>query len=240
MNKSYKRLPRQTNMPRSKNYLKSKELVEKDKLYSIEEAIELVKKTSTVKFDASVEMHLKLGIDPKHSDQQLRTTTVLPHGTGKTLKVAVFAEDENQKKAKASGADIVGSDELIEKIKKTGKIEFDVAVATPDMMKKMGMIAKILGPKGLMPSPKNDTITPDVAKAVENLKKGKVTIKNDENGNVHQIIGKTSFDDAKLVENSKSFLEAIKNAKPSGAKGTYIEKIVLTSSMGPAIPLKIS
>ena len=226
-------------MPRSKNYLKLKSLIEPGKTFTLEEAIELVKKTSSKKFDASIEIHGKLGIDPKHSDQQIRTTFILPHGIGKTVKIAVFADLEKQKEAKEAGAHIVGGEELIEEIKKTEKCDFEIAIATPDMMKKMGVIAKILGPKGLMPSPKNETITTDMKKTINELQKGKITIKNDEFSNIHQVIGKASFESNMLFDNAKAFIDTLKNAKPGSSKGTFIKKLVITSTMGPAIPLQV-
>jgi large subunit ribosomal protein L1 len=222
-------------MPRSKRYTELKKLVDSKKLYAPSEAIELVKKTSTTKFDATVEIHMNLGIDPKKGEQQVRSTLVMPNSIGKTKKVAAFVPGDKEKDAKEAGAEIVGGDELIEEIVKSGKIDFDVAVATPDMMPKMAKVAKILGPKGLMPNPKTDTVGTNVKKMVEELKKGKVTIKNDATGNIHQAIGKTSLNEAKLLENFTSVLEAIRKSKPASAKGTYIKTLVLTSTMGPSV-----
>jgi large subunit ribosomal protein L1 len=222
-------------MARSKRYQELKKLVDSKKLYAPSEAIELVKKTSTAKFDATIEIHMNLGIDPKKGEQQVRSTLVMPNSIGKTKKVAAFVLGDKEKDAKEAGAEIVGGEELIEEIAKSGKVDFDVAVATPDMMPKMAKVAKILGPKGLMPNPKTDTVGTNVKKMVEELKKGKVTVKNDATGNIHQSVGKTSLDNAKLLENVIAVIEAIRKSKPASAKGTYIKTLVLTSTMGPAI-----
>lgn len=209
--------------------------VEKNKVYPIDDAIKLVKETSGVKFDAAVEVHANLGIDPKKGEQQIRATVTLPNGSGKTKKVAAFVSAEKEKEAKEAGADLVYGEEEIKKIKDTGKIDFEVAVTTPDMMPKLAAIAKILGPKGLMPNPKTETVGPNVKKMIEELKKGKITFKNDETSNIHVSIGKTSFDEAKLKENFMAFMEALNKAKPATAKGTYIKTLVICSTMGPAI-----
>ena len=213
--------------------------VDKTKAYPLDEAIQLVKDTSQVKFDASVEAHIRLGIDIKKSDQQVRATVVLPHGTGNTKKVAAFVGPNDEKAAKDAGADLVCGEEEIKKIKDTGKIDFDIAVATPDMMPKLAVAAKILGPKGLMPNPKTDTVGKDVKKMVEDLKKGKAAFKNDDGGNVHQIIGKVSFSDDQLKENYAALMEAIKKAKPLTTKGIYIKSVYLTSSMGPSVKVEV-
>lgn len=216
--------------------------IDADKNYSIDEAVALVRETSKVKFDASVEVHAKLGIDIKKSDQQIRSTIVLPHGTGKTKKVAAFInadKEKDAKEAKEAGADFVYGEEEIKKIKDTGKIDFDIAVTTPGMMPKMAMIAKILGPKGIMPNPKTDTVGPDIKKMVEELKKGKTSFKNDDTGNVHLSIGKISFDDTKLKENFEKFLETLKKIRPTSTKGTYIKNLTITSSMGPGVKVEI-
>lgn len=212
--------------------------IDQNKVYNIDDALTLIKKTSTVKFDASVEVHARLGIDPKKGDQQVRSTVVLPHGTGKTRTVAAFVGNNDEKAAKEAGADFVYSEEDIKKIKDTGKIEFDIAVATPEMMPKLAIAAKVLGPKGLMPNPKTGTVDVNIKKIIEELKKGKAAFKNDDGSNVHIAIGKISFDDAKLKENYEAFLEALKKAKPNSAKGTYIKSIFLTSSMGPSIKIE--
>jgi len=212
--------------------------VDQTKLYTVEEAIKLVKETSNVKFDASVEVHVQLGIDPKKGEQQIRSTVVLPHGTGKSKKVAAFVSAEKEKEAKEAGADFIYGEEDIKKIKDTGKIAFDIAITTPDMMPKLAIAAKVLGPKGLMPNPKTETVGVNIKKMIEELKKGKITFKNDDGGNVHQIIGKVSFDETKLKENFDAFMEALKKAKPSSSKGTYIKSLTICSSMGPAIKVQ--
>lgn len=221
---------------------KEEQKIEWDRLksYSIDEALELTKKLSKTKFDASIEVHFRLGIDPKKGDQQIRTAVSLPHGIGKTVKVAAFVSPEKEKEVKAAGADYVGGEDLIAEIKKTEKTDFQVAVAEPVMMKNLAQIAKILGTRGLMPSPKNETVTANPAKAVEELKKGKVSFKNDDTGNIHVIIGKTSFDTKKLAENYEVLLEAIKKVKPAKAKGVYLKNISISSSMGPGIKVVIS
>jgi len=213
---------------------------EKNKAYAITEAIELTKKLAKTKFDSSVEVHFRLGIDTKKGEQQVRAAVTLPHGTGKTLKVAAFVSADKEKEVKAAGADYVGGLELIEEIKKTEKTDFQVAIAEPSMMKDLAQIAKILGTRGLMPSPKNETVTPNPAQAVAELKKGKISFKNDDSANVHAVIGKASFATEKLAENYNSFLDAIKKAKPTTAKGTYIKNITLTSTMGPGVKVQIS
>ena len=214
--------------------------LDKTKAYPIDEAIALTKKLSKTKFDASIEIHFRLGIDPKKGDQQIRSAVSLPHGTGKTIKVAAFVSPEKEKEVKAAGADYVGGEDLIAEIKKTEKTDFQVAVAEPTMMRFLGQIAKILGTRGLMPSPKNETVTPDPAKAVAELKKGKISFKNDDTSNLHAVIGKTSFEDKQLLENYEVILGAIKKAKPTGSKGVYLQNISLSSSMGPGIKIAIA
>jgi len=211
---------------------------DKTKGYSIAEAVELVKKYSKTKFDASVEVHFRLGIDTKKGDQQIRSAISLPHGTGKSVKIAAFVMPENEKKAKEAGADLVGGEDLIAEIKKTEKTDFQVAVAEPALMKNLGAIAKILGTRGLMPSPKNETVTPNPAQAIAELKKGKISFKNDDTANVHVVIGKVSFDANKLVENFEAVLNSVKKAKPSSSKGTYIKNISICSTMGPGIKVQ--
>lgn len=211
--------------------------VEKNKVYGWDEAIKLVKETSGVKFDAGVEVHANLGIDPKKGDQQIRATVVLPHGMGKTKKVAAFVGPEKEKEAKEAGADFVYGEEDIKKIKDTGKIEFDVAVTTPDMMPKMAVVAKVLGPRGLMPNPKTETVGPNVKKMIEELKKGKITFKNDDTANIHQLIGRISFTEEQLKENLAAFMDTLSKAKPAGSKGTYVKNLILCSTMGPAIKI---
>ena len=223
-----------------KRFKDAKSKFEKEKVYSAEQAIKLVKETSTVKFDASVEVHANLGIDPKKGDQIVRDSVVLPHGTGKTVKVAAFVSDDKAKDAKEAGADLIGGEELIEKIKKDSKTDFDIAVTTPDMMPKLAAIAKILGQKGLMPNPKTGTIGPDVKKMITELKTGKVSYKNDATSNVHLLIGKVSFDEKNLLKNFNTFLDSLKKAKPQSVKGTYIKSMHLSSSMGPGIKVEIN
>lgn len=222
-------------MKTSKRLKASLAKVEKNKVYSIAEAIQLVKETSGVKFDASVEVHAKLGIDPKKGDQIVRDSVTLPHGTGKTVRVAAFVPADLAKAAKAAGADIVGDDDLIEEIKKTSKCDFDIAVTTPSFMKQLAAIARVLGQKGLMPNPKTGTIGEDVAKMVGELKKGKVSYKNDNTANIHVVIGKVSFAEAALEENFKVLLDSLKKAKPQAIKGTYLKSLTIASSMGPGI-----
>lgn len=211
---------------------------DKAKIYSIEEAVELIKKLSKTKFDSSVEIHFRLGIDNKKGEQQIRATVTLPHGTGKTIKIAAFITPEHEKEVKEAGADYVGGDELIAEIKKTEKTDFQVAIAEPSMMRNLAQIAKILGTRGLMPSPKNDTVTTNPVKTVSELKKGKVSFKNDDTGNIHVAIGKISFDKQQLIENFQALLQAIKKAKPASSKGTYLKNISLSSSMGPGIKVQ--
>ncbi len=217
-----------------KKYQEAIKLVEKDKQYDPGEAIALVKKTSTTKFDATVEVAVKLGVDPKYPDQQVRGAVVLPHGTGKTQSVLVFAKGEKAKEAETAGADFVGAEELVDKIK-DGWTNFDVAVATPDMMGLVGRLGKILGPKGLMPNPKVGTVTLDVARAISEIKAGKIEYRTDKAGNIHAPIGKVSFDEAKLEDNFVTLIETLIKVKPSGAKGQYMRKIALSTTMGPAV-----
>jgi len=222
-------------MKTSKRLKASQAKVEKNKVYTISEAIKLVKETSGVKFDASVEVHAKLGIDPKKGDQIVRDSVTLPHGTGKTVKIAAFVPVDLAKSAKAAGADIVGDEDLIEEIKKTSKCDFDIAVTTPSFMKQLSAIARVLGQKGLMPNPKTGTIGEDVAKMIAELKQGKVSYKNDNTANIHVVIGKVSFAEAALEENFKILLDSLKKAKPSSIKGTYLKSLTIASSMGPGI-----
>lgn len=213
---------------------------DKSKLYAIEEAVELAKKFSKAKFDSSVEVHVRLGIDVKKGEQQVRATASLPHGTGKTIKVAAFVSPDKEKEVKEAGADFVGGEELIAEIKKSEKTDFQVAVAEPALMKSLAQIAKILGTRGLMPSPKNDTVTSDPVKTVKELKKGKISFKNDDTGNVHTSIGKISFATEKLAENFKTLVDAIKKVKPSSSKGVYLKNISISTTMGPGIKVIIS
>lgn len=219
----------------SKRFRAAQELIDVKKSYPIDEAIELMKKTATTKFDGSVEVHVNLGIDPSKAEQMVRSTTQLPHGTGKKLKIAVFAKGEAAKKAKEAGADIVGDEDLIAEIKKTSKTDFDIALAAPDMMRLLAPIAKTLGTKGLMPNPKNETVTADPAATVKALQSGKIAFRNDNTGNVHQVIGKVSFSAEQLKGNFEALIDALKKTKPSEAKGTFLASVTLTSSMGPGI-----
>lgn len=225
---------------RSKRYRAAKAALPAGKTYTPSEAIQLVHSEPKTKFDAAVEVHLRLGVDVKQANQLVRGSVILPHGVGKTKRIAVFCSEDKQGAAKAAGAALVGGEDLIKQIQTTGKCDFDIAVASPDMMKLLAPIAKILGQKGLMPNPKTDTITPDVAKAVENLNKGKVNFKADDTGNVHQMIGRVSFEAPKLLENFTAFVDAVKRVRPAGAKGTYLQHVVLTTTMGPAISVQVS
>jgi large subunit ribosomal protein L1 len=211
-------------------------LVDKSKLYTLDEAVSLVKQIANAKFDETVELHIKLGIDPKQSDQIVRGTVTLPHGIGKTRKVAVITKGEKQKEAHDAGADLVGGDDLIEDISK-GVLDFDILVATPDIMKDLSKVAKILGPKGLMPNPKAGTVTFEVGETVKELKKGRVEYKNDSYGIIHCSVGKVSFDKEKLADNIKVLFEVILKAKPSSSKGQYIKSISISSTMGPGVYL---
>lgn len=209
-------------------------LVDRTALYTPGEALELVKKSATAKFDETVEVHIRLGVNVRHADQQVRGTVVLPHGTGRTVRVAVFAKGEKAKEAEAAGADVVGADDLAERVQ-GGWTDFDVAVATPDMMGVVGRLGRILGPKGLMPNPKAGTVTFDVGQAVKEIKAGKVEYRLDRGGIAHVPIGKVSFDTDALLENFKVLLDAIVRAKPAAAKGTYLRSVVVASTMGPGI-----
>ena len=212
---------------------------DKNKSYPIAEAIKIAKEAGHEKFDASVEVHFRLGIEPTKGEQQVRGTVALPHGVGKTVRIIAFVEPANEAAAKAAGADIIGNEETIDKIKKTEKTEFDLAIAEPSMMKKMGIIAKILGTRGLMPSPKNDTVTTNPVQAISEFKKGKLSFKNDDTANIHLIIGKKSFDDVKLAENYQALFEVIKKAKPSAAKGIFIQNITICTSMGQGVKVQL-
>ena len=222
-------------MKRGKKYLEAASKIEKGKAYSIEEAVKLLKETKTANFDESVELALRLNLDTKKADQQLRGATVLPNGIGKTKKVLVIARGVKATEAKEAGADFVGDLDMIEKIEKENWFDFDTMIATPDMMPALGKIGRVLGPRGLMPNPKTGTVTMDVAKAVEDVKKGRVEYRTDSYGNVALLVGKVSFDDEKLVENIKSFVSLINKTKPSAVKGKYILNISIASTMGPGI-----
>jgi len=229
-------------MPKfGKKYQEALKLLEKDKLYTMEEAVELAKKTATAKFDETIEASIRLGVDPKYADQQVRGAVVLPHGTGKTKRVLAFAKGAKVEEAEAAGADFVGSDELVTKIQ-GGWCDFDVAVATPDMMGVVGRLGKILGPRGLMPNPKLGTVTMDLTRAINEIKAGKVEYRTDKGGNVHVPVGKASFENEKLLGNLKTLLDTLIKVKPAAAKGQYMRSVTLSATMGPGVkidPLKV-
>jgi large subunit ribosomal protein L1 len=218
----------------SKGYRKAEELIDREKVYSPLEAAKLVRETSPTKFDGTVEVALRLGVDPRKADQMVRGTVNLPHGTGKTARVIVFASGDKAVEAEAAGADTVGAEDLVARIQE-GWLDFDAAIATPDQMAKVGRIARILGPRGLMPNPKTGTVTMDVTKAVQDIKGGKINFRVDKQSNLHFVIGKTSFDTEKLVENYAAALDEVLRAKPSAAKGKYLRKVSFASTMGPGI-----
>lgn len=223
---------------RGKAHLQALAQVDRTKAYKVEEAIALVKKLARAKFDETVEVAMKLGVDPRHADQQVRGTVVLPHGTGRRVRVAVFARGEKAAEAEQAGADIVGSDDLIAQVQK-GEINFDAAVATPDMMAMVGRVGRILGPRGLMPNPRTGTVTFDIAKAVKDIKAGKVEFRVNREADMHVPIGKVSFDEAKLLDNFRALIDAVLKARPAAAKGQYLRKVALSSTMGPGIRLDI-
>ncbi|HAY3874176.1 MULTISPECIES: 50S ribosomal protein L1 [Clostridium] len=220
-----------------KNYIESAKLIDKNALYTPAESMELTIKTSKAKFDETIEVHVRLGVDPRHADQQVRGAVVLPHGTGKTVRVLVFAKGDKAKEAEAAGADFVGAEELVDKIQKENWFEFDVVVATPDMMGVVGRLGRVLGPKGLMPNPKSGTVTFDVAKALNDIKAGKVEYRVDKTAIVHVGIGKKSFGSEKLMDNFHTLMDAIVKAKPAAAKGQYIKSVTVASTMGPGVKI---
>ena len=224
-------------MKKGKKYVEVAKLVEKNKLYTKEEAISLVKKTSTTKFDASVELAMNLNLDTKKADQQLRGTICLPNGTGKTKKILVIAKGPKAEEARNAGADYVGDTDYLEKIEKENWFDFDVLIATPDMMPQLGKLGKVLGPKGLMPNPKTGTVTMDISKAVTEVKQGRIEYRTDSYGNVHVIIGKVSFTEKQLLENLEAFVSLILRTKPSVVKGTYVKNISVSTTMGPGIKI---
>ena len=227
-------------MKRSKKYVEALNKIDKTKAYTLEEAIKLVKETSIAKFDSSVELALRLNLDTKKADQQLRGAVVLPNGTGKTKRVLVLAKGAQAEAAKAAGADYVGDMDYIEKIEKENWFEFDTMIATPDMMPALGKIGRVLGPKGLMPNPKTGTVTMDTKTAVEDVKKGRVEYRTDSYGNVHVLVGKSSFDADKLVENVKAFVSLIQKSKPATVKGKYLLNISVSSTMGPGVKIDVT
>lgn len=225
-------------MPKhGKNYRNAAEKIDRDNLYSPEEAVKMVKELATAKFDETVELHLRLGIDPRHSDQQIRTTVMMPHGLGKTVRVLVFAEGEAAKIAQDANADIVADDEIIAKIANDGWTEFDVALAVPDMMRKIGRLGRVLGRKGLMPNPKAGTLVPaeDIPRAIEEARAGRVEFRNDKTANIHVPIGKVSFTEEQLLGNMGAVMDTIRRSRPAAVKGVYLRRVVLTSTMGPGI-----
>lgn len=226
-------------MARSKRYQEERKQINLEELYVPIKAVELLKKANKLKFDPSLDLSIRLGIDPKKTEQNVRGVVTLPHAVGKKIKIAAFVSDAKKDEAKKAGADLVGGEELVEEIKKTEKTAFDVAVAEPAMMKSLGKVAKILGQRGLMPNPKNETVTPNVGKAIEELKKGKQTFKNDDTGNIHALVGRLSLDAKKLAENITTYLEAINKVKPDSVKGVLIKKAILSTSQSPGIRLKI-
>ena len=224
---------------KSKRYIEQLAKVDRDSVYHPLDAVTLAKETSSDKYDATIDVAMRLSVDPRKADQLVRGTVNLPHGTGKTVRVAVFAEGENATKAQEAGADIVGTDELIEQIN-AGQLNFDVAIATPDQMAKVGRVARVLGPRGLMPNPKTGTVTPDVAKAIQDSKGGKIAFRVDKASNLHAIIGKASFTPEQLAENYGALLDEVIRLKPSSAKGIYLKKITVSATQGPGVPVDTS
>ncbi|MFU0781982.1 MAG: 50S ribosomal protein L1 [Thermoanaerobacterium thermosaccharolyticum] len=222
-------------MKHGKKYLDSVKLIDSTRLYDANEAVDLVLKTAKAKFDETVDLSVRLGVDPRHADQQVRGTVILPHGTGKTVRVLVFAKGDKAKEAEAAGAEYVGAEELVSKIQNENWFDYDVVIATPDMMGVVGRLGKVLGPKGLMPNPKAGTVTFDIEKAVKDVKAGKIEYRVDKNSIIHVPIGKVSFGQEKLVENFKTIMDAIIRSKPAAAKGQYLKSVVLSSTMGPGI-----
>ncbi len=227
-------------MKRGKRYQDSEKLIEKSKFYDPAEALALVEKTANAKFDETIEVSVRLGVDPRHADQQVRGTVILPNGTGKNVRVLVFADGEAAKEAEEAGADFVGAEDMVEKIQKENWFDFDVIVAAPNMMRFVGRLGRVLGPKGLMPNPKSGTVTPNVGAAVKDIKAGKVEYRVDKAAIAHVIIGKASFGAEKLNENLKTLMDAIVRARPSSAKGTYMKSVVVSSTMGPGVRISTS
>lgn len=224
-------------MKHGKRYLAAKAMIDKTKVYEVEEALNLVLETAKAKFDETIEVSLRLGVDPRHADQQVRGTVVLPHGTGKTVRVLVIAKGDKAREAEAAGADFVGAEEMIAKIQQENWFDYDVIVATPDMMGLIGRLGRVLGPKGLMPNPKSGTVTMDVTRAINDIKAGKVEYRVDRTAIAHVPIGKASFGAEKLSDNLKVLMDAVVKAKPAAAKGTYLKSVVISATMGPGIKL---
>ena len=224
-------------MKKGKRYVESAKLVDRTNLYDVDEAVSILKKTASAKFDETIEAHIRLGVDGRHADQQVRGAVVLPHGTGKTVRVLVFAKGDKVAEAEAAGADFVGGDELVPRIQKEGWLDFDVVVATPDMMGIVGRLGRILGPKGLMPNPKAGTVTMDVTKAINDIKAGKIEYRLDKSNIIHVPIGKASFTEEQLADNFHTLIGAINKANPAAAKGQYLKSVVVSSTMGPGIKL---
>ncbi|GAB4516445.1 MAG: 50S ribosomal protein L1 [Anaerolineae bacterium] len=225
-----------------KRYLELAKQVNRDKYYPLSEAVQMAKQMATAKFDETIEVHFRLGIDPRHSDQQVRSTVLMPNGLGKKVRVLVFAEGEEARAAEAAGADIVGDDEVIDRIQKEGFLDFDATLSTPNMMKKVSRVARVLGPRGLMPNPKAGTVVQadDLENAINELKAGRVEFRNDKTGNLHVPIGKASFDAEKLLENAQAVISAVEGQKPSGVKGVYIRRLAVTSTMGPGVRVELT
>ncbi|MGN0151877.1 MAG: 50S ribosomal protein L1 [Wujia sp.] len=224
-------------MKKGKRYVEAAKLIEKTSVYDLEEAVSLVKKSASAKFDETIEAHLRLGVDGRHADQQVRGAVVLPHGTGKTVRVLVFAKGDKVDEALAAGADYAGGDELVPKIQNDGWLDFDVVVATPDMMGVVGRLGRVLGPKGLMPNPKAGTVTMDVTKAINDIKAGKIEYRLDKSNIIHVPIGKASFTEEQLADNFQTLIDAVIKAKPAAAKGQYLKSVVIASTMGPGVKL---
>ena len=227
-------------MKRGKKYIEAAKLIERGNLYEKAEAVALVKKSAVAKFDETIEAHIRTGCDGRHADQQIRGAVVLPHGTGKKVRILVFAKDAKAEEAKAAGADYVGAEDLIPKIQNEGWFEFDVVVATPDMMGVVGRLGRVLGPKGLMPNPKAGTVTMDVTKAINDIKAGKIEYRLDKTNIIHVPVGKASFTEEQLADNFQTLIDAIMKAKPSTVKGAYLKSVALTSTMGPGVKLNVA
>ena len=230
-------------MKKGKRYVESAKLVDRTNLYDVEEAVSIIKKTANAKFDETIEAHIKLGVDGRHADQQVRGAVVLPHGTGKKVKVLVFAKGDKVEEAQAAGADYVGGQELVPKIQNEGWLDFDVVVATPDMMGVVGRLGRVLGPKGLMPNPKAGTVTMDVTKAINDIKAGKIEYRLDKTNIIHVPVGKASFTEEQLADNFQTLIDAINKVRPAAVKGQYLKSVTLTSTMGPGVkvnPVKLA